>query len=887
MDRLQTLVQRLEATKTNTSNYEKLRDTLVSFPDELYRHVRIPVAGFEVEGVVENTNKIITLVGDGWLMEKSAREALRVVDERLAVLEKNQRAYEDAIETAKIEKEGLPVFEIKETLDDNGVEISSTMEEYDTGKAANLNKAIHEIQNGASRQIEEISQTEEDYAMEGIEEDPVEDEDNDNDDDMMDGIEHTGDDFDDTGDLPLMEIREELDEDGNVIEGTVEPHGEREAVDFEKHLKALNELAQKKLDQKAKEDQEASAKEKEIPKEQTKPVYGPPPPPKKVSGGIFKPEVTKAPGSETVANHHKPEVLRTKSPKIEEITEEQEDEEEKNKTQTMAEEYSNPAVVNEVVENDINSSTDSLDSIPSASSDSSVSSIPNPALATESLLELELLADDIIDEEELGDEDFGTDDWDYEEDEEEVEDPDEDEHGRTRGSMFPGMSPAQLQAIIEGRKAQEAKDKETAVAEEDATAVSVIKSALKSDKSGKSKSVSFSNNLHIKRIPNKETIKIQERQEMQQQKKLTRILQNLGTQPSKDEDEDEDLTPVASIPTVSDIAEREGPSEPIAEAPKKVSRFMMARKGKEVEARSRRGPSQESQANPGDGRIVSGAPDLTGNSFKVDELKTIPVTDLDKDITDYKESMKKRSSSHGHGHSHGHTRSPAVTEPIITEPVSTPSPKVASPEISRPIITTAKPSGLAAPGSSTAPAISEKDKDHDDEIMKMVMGYLAENEDENEFEQLHQEMDESRLAEELYKQRAQNHNNAVTLGLQDRDNIEDFDEEMDEDDDNLHDDIADATQTVEEENDENNQVMTDIVEHEAEAPDMTYEEDLGMDPAVHRREVAEQYYRLRNKMVAKGGGFKQTDEEKAVEDCDEDAAPIKVSRFRAARMKQK
>lgn len=852
MDRIKSLEKRVADTKINITNYEKLRDTLVSFPHELYRTVRIPTpGGFEMEGVVENTNKIITLIGDGWLVEKSAFGALKVVDDRLAILEKNQKAYEEALETAKFEKEGLPVFEIREELDDKGNIVSSSVEEFDTGKAANLERVINSMGDPKNKEISHDSDK------------------MDEDDDEMDTKEDDLDDSFDGASLPMMEIREELDDDGNIIESKVEEAGNEDTNEIEKHLKLLNELAKKKLDAKSTTEPAVNPEAAKSTKPETaKPIYGPPPPPnygRKVGGGIFKPQVT-------------PGVLRQQSPKIEELNDEEEqveDGKDNKKTTEPEKEKDNSPTITDVTEDD---SSDSLSSL--QSSNSSITS--NPAVAPESLLELELLADDAMDEEE-DDLEADDDDWDFEDDELDDVEADEDDHGRTRGSMFPGMSQDQLRSIMEGRKTAAAESRPPAasivsditespqpVSSPVPTTAAVPKSSLKSA-SSKPKSVSFSNNLHIKRIPNKETIKNQERQEMKKQQQQSRFKQELARKaPEPEDDDDEDHI---TVPTVSDIAERATPEDPVTAPapPKKMSRFMMARMGKDeaLAPKQSRDTQSHDQTNPKDGRVMRGIPSVGA---------TFPPT-LDKDIADYTESMKltPRPASQGHGHAHGHVRSRA-----ISGNVSEPAP--AEENAPSKVFIKAPVSGLAQGKTNDEPRpLTDSDKEHDDAIMKEVMSYLAENEDEEAFEQLHQDMDESKLAEELYRQRAQNHNAAVQRGLESMADVDVDDGDDDEMD--LDDDMADAGDRVDAENDENAQVMNDIVENDIDDPSKDIiQGDLDMDPAVHRREVAEHYYRLRNNMVAKNGGFMKSDGEKAAEECDENAAPIKMSRFKAARM---
>jgi unconventional prefoldin RPB5 interactor 1 len=57
------------------------------------------------------------------------------------------------------------------------------------------------------------------------------------------------------------------------------------------------------------------------------------------------------------------------------------------------------------------------------------------------------------------------------------------------------------------------------------------------------------------------------------------------------------------------------------------------------------------------------------------------------------------------------------------------------------------------------------------------------------------------------------------------------------------------------------------------------------DTDIHRQEVAMQFHKLRSKMIHQEGGFMERDEDRAVVPLDEDGEKVKVSRFKAARLK--
>ncbi|KAI5803762.1 Prefoldin subunit-domain-containing protein [Geopyxis carbonaria] len=74
-----------------------------------------------------------------------------------------------------------------------------------------------------------------------------------------------------------------------------------------------------------------------------------------------------------------------------------------------------------------------------------------------------------------------------------------------------------------------------------------------------------------------------------------------------------------------------------------------------------------------------------------------------------------------------------------------------------------------------------------------------------------------------------------------------------------------------------------IIERPTPASDSEVRPPDDMDPDFHRAEVANSFHRLRNRMIHAQGGFQKV--EKAVVDMDEDGEEVRVSRFKAARIK--
>ncbi|KAH3218991.1 hypothetical protein KXV86_009210, partial [Aspergillus fumigatus] len=57
-----------------------------------------------------------------------------------------------------------------------------------------------------------------------------------------------------------------------------------------------------------------------------------------------------------------------------------------------------------------------------------------------------------------------------------------------------------------------------------------------------------------------------------------------------------------------------------------------------------------------------------------------------------------------------------------------------------------------------------------------------------------------------------------------------------------------------------------------------------LDEQLHRKEIATEFYRMRNRKIQQNGGF--LDDEPEMVPIDTDEAPKRVSKFKAARMRQ-
>ncbi|EGW32130.1 uncharacterized protein SPAPADRAFT_71623 [Spathaspora passalidarum NRRL Y-27907] len=105
-----------------------------------------------------------------------------------------------------------------------------------------------------------------------------------------------------------------------------------------------------------------------------------------------------------------------------------------------------------------------------------------------------------------------------------------------------------------------------------------------------------------------------------------------------------------------------------------------------------------------------------------------------------------------------------------------------------------------------------------------------------------------------------------------------FDETLDEIGMNEIDSAEEEEEEYFEEVDDGPILAEDIVEKEIDSADFDDNEIL-------TSEINENYHKLRNKLILDQNGFKKTQQELEIEPVDEEGNPIKISRFRAARMR--
>lgn len=78
-------------------------------------------------------------------------------------------------------------------------------------------------------------------------------------------------------------------------------------------------------------------------------------------------------------------------------------------------------------------------------------------------------------------------------------------------------------------------------------------------------------------------------------------------------------------------------------------------------------------------------------------------------------------------------------------------------------------------------------------------------------------------------------------------------------------------------------IVNKIVERTAQIPNIKAPNES--DPHFHRQEITTQFHKLRTRMIQKQGGFVENEEEQRIVPLDESGEKIKVSRFKAARLK--
>lgn len=65
-------------------DYEALKARLESLPDKVSHQVMVPFGSLAfVPGTVKHTNEILCLLGDNWFVERSAKQAAKIVERRI------------------------------------------------------------------------------------------------------------------------------------------------------------------------------------------------------------------------------------------------------------------------------------------------------------------------------------------------------------------------------------------------------------------------------------------------------------------------------------------------------------------------------------------------------------------------------------------------------------------------------------------------------------------------------------------------------------------------------------------------------------------------------------------------------------------------------------
>lgn len=66
-------------------DYEALKTRLETLPDKLTHEVMVPLGKLAyMPGHIKHTNEILCLLGDNWFVERSAKQAVQIIDRRIA-----------------------------------------------------------------------------------------------------------------------------------------------------------------------------------------------------------------------------------------------------------------------------------------------------------------------------------------------------------------------------------------------------------------------------------------------------------------------------------------------------------------------------------------------------------------------------------------------------------------------------------------------------------------------------------------------------------------------------------------------------------------------------------------------------------------------------------
>ncbi|KAI9019991.1 hypothetical protein CLU79DRAFT_756638 [Phycomyces nitens] len=119
--------------KSFKEDYDALENQLKTFPDETTHSAMIPMGKLAfMPGKFIHTNEIMVLLGDQYYVERSAKQAISIVQRRREAVEENYRLIEAQLnaiksksdsqigifpsDTNEVNEEGLPIMEIREEL---------------------------------------------------------------------------------------------------------------------------------------------------------------------------------------------------------------------------------------------------------------------------------------------------------------------------------------------------------------------------------------------------------------------------------------------------------------------------------------------------------------------------------------------------------------------------------------------------------------------------------------------------------------------------------------------------------------------------------------------------------------------------------------------------
>ncbi|CAN6607711.1 hypothetical protein TRVA0_003S03422 [Trichomonascus vanleenenianus] len=363
------LEARLEVLNRGRDQYEEIKKALRN--EKLLRK--------DEQGIPRVTIR----VGDGWFIDYTVLDAKRFLEKQLFGAEDELSQLESKLESAHKALNDIGKLELDEQeLNNNSLKSASEKEQNVKLADSKKDLQVRDIR-------EEID--EDDLPVRNIREKVDE-----GDEEKIDG-----------GDLPVMDIREELDEEGNVISSTVEP--QQKDGDWqqfaEKHLSRA--VAQKENEPKI--------------------IYGPELPP-----GFVRHQKAPKESPKVTAKNNVPKDLH---PRIEDVTDAVEKMDISSSAHDNQASIAGKSKVSEIPDEEAPKSAADAGYNIVKSSDATSSSI-----ATEDLLELELIANELDDDEE----DYVDDDYQFIENTDDEEDL-EDEYGRTRGTMFPFLSKEMLE----------------------------------------------------------------------------------------------------------------------------------------------------------------------------------------------------------------------------------------------------------------------------------------------------------------------------------------------------------------------------------------------------------------------------------------------------------